>query len=270
VDSRSELIAGAERAVTQSSARADVSVHLATEPADLHVVRSICDAVWPSVSGGTQLQPNLLKAIVYSGGYASIATSSGEPVGAAVAVSGRHRRAQGGWVEVLHSHMAAVLDGVRDRGVGTALKQHQRMWALQQDLPVIAWTFDPLVRRNAVFNIRNLGVQVAKYEVNFYGPMDDALNHGDETDRLLAWWQLDAPTATSAALQPLPALVTPPKDSVTIEIPADIVRLRQQDPSAAQRWRIQVREAFQSAFAQGWQVIGVDATGNYVVAPVAP
>ena len=262
-----DLLQSAEHAVELACERSGVQVVLAHTSADLQHVREVCDAVWPAVSGSTQLQPNLLKAITYSGGYASLACTDGRPVGAAVALPGRHRNTDGDWITILHSHMAGVLAEARDRGIGTALKQHQRLWALQQDLPVIAWTFDPLVRRNAAFNLRNLGVEVARYEVNFYGAMDDELNHGDETDRLLAWWSVTSDNAVRAARAPLSAIDRTEPGWEVIEIPDDIVALRQTDPSKATEWRQRVRRQFQQAFDSQLRVIGVDADGNYVLAP---
>ncbi len=262
-----ELLQSAAQAVARACERSGVDVRLAISPADLQMVREVCDAVWPAVSGSTQLQPNLLKAITYSGGYASIALAEGRAIGAAVALPGRHRESSGAWIDLLHSHMAGVLDEGRDRGIGTALKQHQRLWALQQDLPVIAWTFDPLVRRNAVFNLRNLGVEVARYEVNFYGAMDDELNHGDETDRLLAWWPVASEKAVQASAGALPAINSLESHWRLIEIPQDIVALRYQDPGQALQWRLRVREQFHDALASGFRVIGVDPDGNYVLAP---
>lgn len=260
----------ARAAVARTCARAGVQVRLATDLDHLDLVRWVCDAVWPAVSGSTHLQSNLLKAIVYSGGYASVALSDDAPLGAAVAIPGRHRGADGHWTQLLHSHMAGVVDHARDRGIGTALKQHQRLWAMEQDLDVISWTFDPLVRRNAIFNLRNLGVGVAHYEVNFYGAMDDALNHGDQTDRLLAWWRLSSPSAVMAAERPLASINVINHPMQTIEIPPDIVALRQEDPSAARTWRLRVRKQFHDAFARNWQVIGLDPLGNYVIAPATP
>ena len=44
------------------------------------------------------------------------------------------------------------------------------------------------MRRNAWFNIHVLGAEVHEYLVDFYGPIDDAINAGDESDRLLVAW----------------------------------------------------------------------------------
>ena len=62
----------------------------------------------------------------------------------------------------------------------------------------MTWTFDPLVRRNAHFNLAVLGATVDEYLVDFYGPLPDAVNAGDESDRLLVVWPVgDAATAAA-------------------------------------------------------------------------
>ena len=66
----------------------------------------------------------------------------------------------------------------RGANVGFALKQHQRAWALHHGLRKVTWTFDPLVRRNAFFNIQKLARRRADYLENFYGTMNDDINGG--------------------------------------------------------------------------------------------
>ena len=83
----------------------------------------------------------------------------------------------------MHSHITGVLPGLQSQGLGRLLKQHQREWALAREVGHITWTFDPLVARNAHFNLRVLGARVTEYLVDHYGPMDDGVNRGDETDR---------------------------------------------------------------------------------------
>ncbi len=87
--------------------------------------------------------------------------------------------------DALHSHIAGRRRGLGRPHVGFALKLHQRAWALRRGVPEIAWTFDPLVSRNAYFNLVKLGARPVEYLPNFYGVMDDGINGGDETDRLL-------------------------------------------------------------------------------------
>ena len=78
--------------------------------------------------------------------------------------------------------MAAVLPEYRDQHIGSALKMHQRAWALGCGIDTVVWTFDPLVRRNAFVNLVKLGADVEGFEVDFYGSMDDAINVDDPTD----------------------------------------------------------------------------------------
>ena len=78
----------------------------------------------------------------------------------------------------VHSHMLAALPGRRHAGVGFALKLAQRAMALDQGIQVVRWTFDPLVARNAHFNMSKLGAQCDRFHRNFYGEMGDSLNAG--------------------------------------------------------------------------------------------
>ena len=63
------------------------------------------------------------------------------------------------------------------------------------------WTFDPLVRRNAYFNLHKLGARaVDQYLPDFYGRMTDGINAGDTTsDRLYIQWDVASPEAIAAA-----------------------------------------------------------------------
>jgi predicted GNAT superfamily acetyltransferase len=69
---------------------------------------------------------------------------------------------------------------------------------LRRDVRVIAWTYDPLIRRNGYFNLVKLGARPAEYLRNFYGAMDDVINGGTETDRMLVHWDLRSDLAVEA------------------------------------------------------------------------
>lgn len=262
----------AARACARAESVSSVTIGAVSDLSDLRLAQRIFDEVWPPTSGeGTQIQSNLLRALVHAGGYASVAWDGDAPVGAALAVVGRHRDpVTGTWHEHLHSHMAAVLGGHRDRSIGTALKMHQRWWALDADIDTIVWTFDPLVRRNAWLNVIKLGADVQDYEPDFYGEMNDGINSGDRTDRVFAWWRLTSASAVAAGaglLGPLDAsaLRETGCDVVTITTPPDIVELRSRDLALALDLRMAMRDAFRTAFAGGYRVIGVDADGSYVL-----
>ena len=232
----------------------------------------IFDDVWPLESGGTNVMTNLLRALVHSGGYASVAIDvpSGQVVGAALAVVGRHRETPGDpdspWHTHLHSHMAGVLEEYRNRSIGTAIKLHQRAWAMSMGIDTIVWSFDPLVRRNAWLNLHKLGTEVRGYEPNFYGHMDDAINAGDPSDRVFAWWVLDSERAIAAARSPLPIIdLESGQDVRRIPTPEDVVALRRGSLQEALEWRLRVRADFLDAFEDGFDVIGLDEAGSYVL-----
>ena len=206
---------------------------------------------------------------MHAGGYASAAYRDGRPIGAALGFLGRHEH-HGVAAVHLHSHMAAVLDEYRDQHIGSALKMHQRVWALDRGIDTVVWTFDPLVRRNAVVNLVKLGVEVDGYEVDFYGGMDDAINAGDPSDRMFAWWRLTSPRAVAASLGRLSRLDTVDllasgRDILEVSLPEDIVMLRSLDSEAAARWRLRVRDDLLGAFNAGFRIIGVSAAGGYVL-----
>lgn len=96
---------------------------------------------------------------------------------------------QGEWV--LWSHETAVLPAYVHLGIGTQLKRTQRKRAAELGYQKIAWTFDPLVSRNAFFNLHKLGAHIVEYKVNAYGTdASDAVNQGMETDRFIATWDV--------------------------------------------------------------------------------
>jgi predicted GNAT superfamily acetyltransferase len=215
--------------------------------------RNIFDITW-SMDAGTEITPNLLQAMVHSGSYLSGAFIDNKIVGAAFAFP-----ATNGGLH-LHSHMTAVLPEFRDKGVGYSLKIDQWNWAKKKNYSHLSWTFDPLVRRNAKLNIAKLGVDISAYHPNFYGDMPDALNAGDESDRLMVSWRtdIDAPKARE--------LITKPETGdILIEIPEDIVAIRSKNQSESMKWRRQVREQFLAAFEKNGKVIGFSANNEYVV-----
>jgi predicted GNAT superfamily acetyltransferase len=231
----------------------NISIRPLTSLPDQDLGRMIFDKTW-AMDAGTEITPNLLQAMIHSGAYLSGAFVDSNCVGAAFAfpatTGGLH----------LHSHMTAVLDSFRDKGIGHALKVDQYKWAKQNNYKEITWTFDPLVARNAKLNVLKLGVDISAYYPNFYGDMPDELNAGDESDRVMASLKVvgDVPT-------PKTAISTPDKSAVLIAIPDDIVAIRGKDLAENLRWRRSVRDEFVSALARGGKVIGFSANNEYVV-----
>lgn len=186
---------------------------------------------------------NLVRAVDHSGGYVFGAYDAG---GTLVAASVAFLAGEPGDV-YLYSHITGVL--ARRAGVGRAIKLHQRDWCLARGIDRVAWTYDPLVRRNAAFNITALGALPVEYLVDFYGPMDDGINRGDETDRLLVEWRLTARRGE------------PSGETRTVAVPDDVETLRQDDPAAARGWRLRVRDELGGALRDGWTVTGFGDDG---------
>jgi predicted GNAT superfamily acetyltransferase len=254
-----------------------------TEPQARAAV-DVLAAIWLRGPDDEPLKPELALAFAHSGNYVVLVRQQGEVVGAAVGFRGAD--VDGIY---LHSHIAGIVPHGQGLGIGYALKQHQRSWAMQQGLERVVWTFDPLVGRNAYFNVVKLGAALTTYYVNFYGQMSDGINSGDETDRCLATWRLTSRGAVAAAAGTFspadldqarsagavealrrdgdggPKLVTTDAPTRLIQVPDDIVVLRQTDPAQAQAWRMAMREALMSAFADGLEVVGVTRDLWYVV-----
>jgi predicted GNAT superfamily acetyltransferase len=161
----------------------------------------------------------------------------------------------------LHSHMLAVRDAYRNRGIGKRLKLAQRAEALARNIQLMEWTFDPLEVKNAYLNIRRLGVIVRRYTPDFYGTSSSRLQAGMPTDRLHAEWWMNSTRVNGALSGNLPLIEV----KETIGIPAEIAEWKKSsDLNQALAVQSKVREHFQSAFARGMAAIGFeqDVEGN--------
>jgi predicted GNAT superfamily acetyltransferase len=282
-----DIVARATEDAARAAARGRVEVRALHSLDELEQARAIWDAVWPTVPGATEITQNLLRAIEHAGGYVGGAYDGDRMVGSCLAIVGRSRGAHG-WHTHLHSHVAAALPGFADRGIGTSLKLHQRAWALDHDIDRIVWTFDPLVRRNARLNLVKLGGVGVEYLVDFYGVMEDALNAGDESDRLLLQWDLASSRVSDAlagraparsrdewladgALDRLVATEEGPRlhegsaPYLLVAAPDDIVDVRRFDLALAKVWRLQVRAALEPLVSSGARVVSLTTDGSYVV-----
>jgi predicted GNAT superfamily acetyltransferase len=197
-----DVLADAGEAAARAAEGAGVVIKELESLAELEAMTALFDEIWEPDSGGSSVRLDLLRALTKAGNYASGAydAASGALLGACVGFFGPPSRAE------LHSHIAGVVPAGLGRSVGFALKVHQRAWCLRRDVRVIAWTYDPLIRRNAYFNLVKLGARPVEYLRNFYGVMDDVINGGTETDRMLVHWDLSSAAAADASAgRPRPA-----------------------------------------------------------------
>ena len=217
---------------------------------DVFTASSVLSDVWAGDPSG--MPPNLLRALAHSGNYAVGLWREERMVGASVAFFAAPAERS------MHSHITGVLPGLQSRGLGRLLKQHQREWALARGVGHITWTFDPLIARNAHFNLGVLGARATEYLVHHYGAMNDGVNRGDDSDRIMVSWALAAPPAP-----------TPSDDRIvaSVEIPRDIEALRRAAPAEAAAWRTRARDALRDHLAAGLVIGGFDTRGYLLVRP---
>ena len=183
-----EVVEAARAAAERAAARSGVRVRLLKDLDEVTAAEDLFQRIWAMDKGEPLVSRPLLRALAHGGGYVAGAFRDGSLAGASVGFLGKHEDGLH-----LHSHISGVAPKLQGASVGFALKQHQRWWALSQGLEEITWTFDPLVRKNAYFNLTKLGAGIVSYEPNFYGAMPDGINRGDESDRCPVSWRLGSP-----------------------------------------------------------------------------
>ncbi|GMU77440.1 MAG: hypothetical protein AMXMBFR46_02410 [Acidimicrobiia bacterium] len=181
------------------------------ERTDLVAAQALVARVWGTPPERPLLDDNTLLAFRLAGEQLLGAYAPGRAhdpdalVGVSIGFVGTH---PGGLH--LHSHVTGVERWAQLAGVGFALKLAQRDWALARGITQVRWTFDPLVARNAYFNLTKLGARGVAYHVNCYGVMPDATNAGDESDRVEAVWDLTVPAGRTRPDPEVPAGRTRP------------------------------------------------------------
>ena len=279
-----------------AAAAARVVLHELRGHRELAAAQRLFEEIWrPAQGNPPPMTAELLRALAHAGSYVAGAfaggvrgTGEGRPGGSGPRLVG----ASAGFFTAppdpgLHSHITGVAPTGQHHGVGFALKVHQRAWALARGIRVVAWTFDPLVARNAWFNLAKLGARPTGYLEDFYGPMTDAINAGMASDRLLLAWELDDPAVAAACagrpMQPPPvpagaALAVGPglepvarrpgTPAVTVAVPPELEAL---DPGQRRAWRQAVREALGRRLAAGATVTGfLRHPDRYLVEPAGP
>lgn len=263
---------GSERVTGRPSPHVDVRLLRTID--ELQRAELLLGEVWGGPAGEPPMALDVMCALSFTGGYVSGAFVDEEMAGVAVGFLTVHGS--------LHSHIAGVLAPYRSLGVGRAMKKHQRAWAAACGLPSISWTFDPLVRRNAHFNLHRLGAVAEQFLPDFYGPLSDGINQGELTDRLFVSWATDddatlrdgtEPSPDLELFEPLldigagdePILRRAASSMLRIATPPDIEAMRLHDRAAADRWRMLMRAALGGALAEGHRIVGFHPSGWYLL-----
>jgi predicted GNAT superfamily acetyltransferase len=257
---------------------------------ELRELESLLAGIWER-PGEPPINIDMLRALSHSGNYVAGARVDGRLVGGLVGWLG----ARAAHELHLHSHILGVFAEGQAAGVGFQLKQDQRRWCLERGVTTVEWTTDPLVSRNAYFNLTKLGARASEYLVDFYGVMTDGLNAGEESDRLLITWELDSSEAKSAAeghpadpdidrltrdgaavalaVGPAGEPVAGPASTARVlicQVPPDIVAIRHESSAVAHSWRLALRHVLSGALDAGYEVTAATRNGWYVLKSSRP
>lgn len=243
---------------------------------ELAAACELFDRIWEFEDGALSILREIMRGYAYEGNYVAGVYLQDALVGASVGHFGPpHGRA-----------LLSYVTGAVAPHAGLELKLHQRRWALDHGIERIIWTFDPLVRRNAHFNLAKLGARAEEYLENHYGQMPDAINGQDKSDRIRVVWHITEPEVREAVERGRPMPIKVPADAqrllvvrpdgapevratdsetVLLEVPPDIEGTRAADSDLAARWRRVVRDTLGRLVADGGAVLGFHDKASYVV-----
>jgi predicted GNAT superfamily acetyltransferase len=258
----------------------DIQIRDLTTIEEFRQVVALEQAIWGYTDQGDLVTVPVFIFTVHRGATLIGAfEASGRMVGFAYGVIGLKNGRPMEW-----SHMAGVLPEFRG-GLGFRLKLAQRERALAQGLDLIEWTFDPLQAMNAHFNFAKLGGISDEYAANFYGQSTSALHRGTPTDRLVLSWKIAEPHvirrleqtpglrvgARAHEVSEAPVVNRTRMDGqwrevtainlaltdrrVWIEIPTGFTEMQQHAADRALRWRLDLRQMFESYFAKGYRAV---------------
>ena len=235
-----------------------MEIKTVSDPDEIRNILPVIRSAW-----GFETMESLVKDMVaamrFHGGLVLGAYNNGEMVGMSFSFPG-YRKGK----TYLYSHMTGVVKDRKYSGIGYELKQAQIRWAKDNGYDLIAWTFDPMMSLNANFNIGKLGAFSRTYLRNFYGEMEDQLNRGMRTDRLVAelWvnYRIDPHTEAPLFLN-TPEMVFNRDLAADIHsgtlgmyIPEDFVAMKLNDPKSAMHVREESCYILETVFKQGYWI----------------
>jgi predicted GNAT superfamily acetyltransferase len=148
------------------------------------------------------------------------------------------------------------------------LKLHQREFALEEQLQLVKWTFDPLQSRNAYLNLHKLGGIIRSFRPDYFGNLGGTMNQAFPTDRFWVEWYVGSshvanrlaghfPHLSSDQLSLVNTVEGPTEERrctsfrvdhrearLLVEIPTNISQLRLGNPALAGQWQTACRKIF--------------------------
>ena len=156
----------------------DLHVGPLTATADLTNASQLYRDVFGYTKPEASLNPRLLKALAANGGSMVGAwKASGELVAFGYGFVGH-----AGGETYFYSQAVVVADGLQGAGLGRRIKHEQRRLALADGLHRMRWAYNPVLSRNAHFNLSVLGAVGRWFVPDCYG---------DGESRMVVDWDLD-------------------------------------------------------------------------------
>lgn len=240
-----------------------------------------CERLQQEVWGSVAVSSEVLRVTQKYGGAVLGVIAKGKLLGFVYAFLARYHGQLAHW-----SHMMAVDERHRDKGLGFRMKLVHRELALQEGIKSICWTYDPLQSRNAALNIARLAARVEEYIPDCYGHFPSAIEKGLPSDRLVVNWQVGSARVARRLLAPsspainldLPTINETRRNKkgfivnraielsfaeprLLLEIPANTDEMRIHALQLARQWRLEMRRMFQAAFERGTRVLDFVTTG---------
>lgn len=271
-----DIVDDAHEAALAAATASKVEMRVLESVEELSEVVDLCNEVWPGPQ--TEVSIGVLRMAASIGHFVSGAYDGDELIGMCLGVFA----APSGGPTHLHSHLAAVREGARSRGIGFAVKMHQRAWALERGCHAITWTFDPQIGRNAYFNIERLGAKPSSFHLDFYGEQDN--DWRSPSDRLMVTWALDGPLPRRTQgerdrLQAAPVLLSrgpdgepvlhsaPSSGPVLVYTPGELSQTLTSGPASARVWSHALRDTLGAMVGDGWETLGFTRRGAYCLRP---
>ncbi|MEM0160917.1 MAG: GNAT family N-acetyltransferase [Thermoplasmata archaeon] len=254
------------------------------DPDEIRSGVEVIKKAWGAIDLATILK-DIITGIKSNGGLVLIAKDEDKVVGISFGFIGYKNSKM-----YFYSHMTGVAQDYRKKDIGKNLKLKQREWAKKQNIDLISWTFDPLQGLNSNFNLRKLGAISRVYLENHYGTMTDSLNRGLRSDRLVAEWYINSEYVAEKLKGTKKSYVNLNKsiitkeagdiriienidlnledDTILIEIPKNIVSIKEYKPEEAVRWRTLSAKVYEHYFSKGYALLDfyTEDNANYQVA----
>ena len=246
-----------------------------TDADEIKKILPVISSAWgmPDLSAALK---DTINAMRFHGGLVLAAYSGSKIIGMQFSFPG-YRKGK----VYLYSHMTGVSEDNKYSGVGRMLKLYQKEWALDHSFDLIAWTYDPVRSLNAYFNLAKLGAISRNLLHNFYGTMEDSLNRGIPTHRLVAeWWikkdkfypipQHDEYAIIEKSGSPIFNYDLDERELkvITVGLPTDFSEIQKNDLSSAVRIKQSISSILEDLFSRGYiafDFLKREETSSYVL-----